>query len=71
MLRWLATLSYQSIAARSSEFISNPDLVGKSQNDAPEPALQPKEAVFSVRLAIYNLIISKLLGTILTLFYYL
>ncbi|CAH0727769.1 unnamed protein product, partial [Brenthis ino] len=48
MLRWLATLSYQSIAARSSEFTTKPDLVGRSQNDGPEPALKPKDAVLSI-----------------------
>ena len=55
MLRWLATLSYQTIASRSSEFLTNTDLVGKGQDDDPEPALQPKHAIFSVRFEIYNL----------------
>ncbi|XP_045493644.1 sodium channel protein Nach-like isoform X1 [Colias croceus] len=48
MLKWLSTLSYQSIAARASEFVKDPELVGKSDTDASIPALNPKEAVFSI-----------------------
>ncbi|XP_045764971.1 sodium channel protein Nach-like isoform X1 [Maniola jurtina] len=45
MLRWLATLSYESIASRTSEFVSDHDLI---ENDLTEPFLQPKDAVFSI-----------------------
>lgn len=48
MLRWLATLSYQSIHDRASEFVNNPDLVGKAPNEGPEPAIKSKDAVFNV-----------------------
>ncbi|XP_041976407.1 sodium channel protein Nach-like isoform X6 [Aricia agestis] len=46
MLRWLSTLSYQSIVDRVSEFTA-PELVGKP-GEALEPAVDPKQAVFSV-----------------------
>ncbi|XP_046960505.1 sodium channel protein Nach-like isoform X2 [Vanessa cardui] len=48
MLRWLATLNYRSIAERTSEFVTYPELVGRGPNDGPEPALKPKDAVFNI-----------------------
>lgn len=45
MLRWLATLSYQSITSRAAEFASDHGLMEAGQT---EPFLQPKDAVFSV-----------------------
>ncbi|CAG5040036.1 unnamed protein product [Parnassius apollo] len=48
MLQWLVTLSYRSIAESASKYATQPDLVGRTINDAPAPAMDPKEAVFSV-----------------------
>ncbi|CAH2075249.1 unnamed protein product, partial [Iphiclides podalirius] len=48
MLRWLSTLSYRSIVESTSKFVVQPDLVGHSVMDAPVPAMDPKEAVFSI-----------------------
>lgn len=48
MLRWLATLSYRSIAERAAEFLSDPTLVGKTDGDETAPAKHPKDAVFEV-----------------------
>lgn len=45
MLRWLATLSYQSISSRATEFLSDHGLLEDVQI---EPFLRPKDAVFSV-----------------------
>ncbi|VVC96463.1 unnamed protein product, partial [Leptidea sinapis] len=42
-LRWLSTLSYESIAARGSEFVSDVNLVGSKG-----ALFNPKEAVFSI-----------------------
>ncbi|XP_075970520.1 sodium channel protein Nach-like isoform X1 [Anticarsia gemmatalis] len=49
MLRWLATLSYRSIAdERAKEFLSDPALVGSNDEDEPKPAKDPKDAVFQI-----------------------
>ncbi|XP_013178118.1 PREDICTED: sodium channel protein Nach-like isoform X2 [Papilio xuthus] len=48
MLQWLATLSFRSIEESATTFITQHDLVGHTANDAPAPALDPKEAVFSI-----------------------
>ncbi|CAG9560390.1 unnamed protein product [Danaus chrysippus] len=48
MLRWLATLSYKTIASQASQFVNNRNLVGGTEFDIPEPALKPKDAVFSI-----------------------
>lgn len=48
MLRWLATLSYESIAEHASRFVSDKDLFGKGDSGPSSDALDPKEAVFSV-----------------------
>ncbi|KAJ0179941.1 hypothetical protein K1T71_004532 [Dendrolimus kikuchii] len=48
MLKWLATLSYRSIEERISEFINDPSLVGEMNGNVPEPAKDPKEAMFKI-----------------------
>lgn len=53
MLRWLASLSYQTISERAGQYLSEPELVGKSDTDGLEPALNPKAAVFEVRTCIF------------------
>lgn len=53
MLRWLATLNYRSIEERASEFLSDPALVGKNEEDEPKPAKNPKDAVYEVRTFYY------------------
>lgn len=49
MLRWLATLSYDSIAtSQANQFLTDPVLVGTNEDDVPQPAKDPKAAVFQV-----------------------
>ncbi|KAL4703487.1 hypothetical protein ACJJTC_014357 [Scirpophaga incertulas] len=48
MLRWLATLSYQSIAEQASQFVSDLSLMDQGKTEPPAPLLNPKDAVFSV-----------------------
>lgn len=46
MLRWLATLSYQSIAEHTDRFVKDANLMA---NEKAAPLIDPKDAVFSVR----------------------
>ncbi|XP_063821327.1 sodium channel protein Nach-like [Ostrinia nubilalis] len=48
MLRWLATLSYQSIADPSGVFLKNDKLMGKNDKEPPAPITDPKDAVFKI-----------------------
>ncbi|XP_049865918.1 pickpocket protein 28-like isoform X2 [Pectinophora gossypiella] len=48
MLRWLTTLSYQSIAEQAPEFVTDNDLLAVGENEAGEPKLNPRDAVFSI-----------------------
>ncbi|CAH2992146.1 unnamed protein product [Chilo suppressalis] len=45
LLRWLATLSYQSIAEHASQFLGEADLSGKAQLDS---LINPKDAVLKI-----------------------
>ncbi|XP_060800953.1 sodium channel protein Nach [Amyelois transitella] len=47
MLRWLATLSYHSVG-EVTEYFGDDALVGKTDAEAPTPAINPKDAVFSI-----------------------
>lgn len=49
MLRWLASLSYNTIADQAGEYLTNTELFGKSDSEGPTPVLNPKDAVFAVR----------------------
>lgn len=72
MLRWMATLSYRSIAEHASTYLSDPTLVGKTEEDAPAPVKNPKEAIFQVNQSIDMQSIDKSLDTkFVTHFYYL
>ncbi|KAL0892231.1 hypothetical protein ABMA27_015417 [Loxostege sticticalis] len=45
MLRWLATLSYQSIAEHTDRFVKDANLMA---NEKAAPLIDPKDAVFSI-----------------------
>lgn len=48
MLRWLASLSYNTIAEQAAVYLTDSELFGKSDTEGVAAALNPKEAVFTV-----------------------
>lgn len=50
MMRWLASLSYHTISEQAGQYLIDPALVGKSDTEGLAPALNPKAAVFEVRI---------------------
>ncbi|XP_052753537.1 sodium channel protein Nach-like [Galleria mellonella] len=48
MLRWLATLSYTSIAEHVAKYVDDRELIGSSESASLEPFSNPKDAVFNI-----------------------